>query len=138
MLTKELCEKLNNGFEGTMNRALGIKFLSSDDDAVWGEMPINENTRQYFGILHGGASLAFAETLAGCGSLCLIDFDESKKVCGIEVTANHVGMSAKEGKVIGKATIVHAGRTLHVWNVDIKGEDGRLISTERVTNMIIE
>lgn len=138
MLTKELCDKLNEGFEGTMNRTLGIRFLPSEDkDSVWGEMPINNNTRQYFGILHGGASLAFAETLAGCGSLCLIDFDKKKKVCGIEVTGNHIGMSATEGKVIGKATLVHAGKTLHIWNVDIKGEDGRLISTERVTNMII-
>lgn len=136
-MTQELCDKLNAGFEGTMNQKLGIRFLPSEDDCILGEMPINENTRQYFGILHGGASLAFAETLAGCGSLCLIDFDKSKKVCGLQVTGNHVGMSAHEGKVYGKATIVHAGKKTHVWNVDITGEDGRLISTERVTNMIV-
>lgn len=137
MLTIEECEKFNNTLlKGTMNHALGIRFLPSDDEFVWGEMPISDSTRQYFGILHGGASLAMAETLAGAGSIHLVGAD--KKVCGVSVTGNHVGMSAKEGKVIGKASLVHCGKTTHVWNVDILGEDGRLISTERVTNMIIQ
>ena len=138
MFTQEECEHINATFEGTMHGFLGIRVIPSDDDAVWGEMPINERTRQYFGILHGGASLTFAETLAGCGSLSIIGIDnKEKKICGISVTGNHVGMSPTEGKVIAKATIVHAGRTTHVWNVDIYSEDNRLISTERVTNMII-
>lgn len=137
MLTQEECDKLNAGFGGTMNKTLGIRFLPSDDEAVWAEMPICDATRQYFGILHGGASLALAETLAGCGSLHLINYDDSLKVCGVQVSGNHVGMSAKEGKVIGKATLVHGGKKTHVWNVDIFGEDGHLISTERVTNMIL-
>lgn len=136
MFTQEDCNKFNTTLEGTMNHTIGIRFLPSDDDSVLGEMPINSSTKQYFGILHGGASLAMAETLAGAGSLHLID-PEKYKVCGISVTANHVGMSAKEGKVYGKATPIHIGKTTHVWNVDIFGEDGRLISTERVTNMII-
>lgn len=136
MLTQEECDKYNNTMlVGTMNHTLGIRFLPSDDDMVWGEMPISDATRQYFGILHGGASLAMAETLAGAGSLHLVGFD--RKVCGVSVTGNHVGMSAKEGKVIGKARLIHCGKSTHVWNVDIEGEDGRLISTERVTNMII-
>lgn len=138
MLTKEECDKLNELSEGTMHGNMGVKYLPSDDDAVWGEMPISTATRQYFGILHGGASIAFAETLAGAGSLHLINYDEQKKVCGINVTANHVAMSALEGKVYGKARLIHAGKTTHVWNVDITGEDGRLVSTERVTNMIIK
>lgn len=136
MFSIDDCDKFNNMLEGTMNHTIGIRFLPSDDDSVLGEMPINSSTKQYFGILHGGASLAFAETLAGAGSLHLIDPDKHK-VCGISVTGNHVGMSATEGKVYGKAIPIHIGRSTHIWNVDITGEDGRLISTERVTNMII-
>lgn len=136
-MTKEQCEILHGEFEHTMNGHLGIRILESEEDTVLGTMPITDATRQYFGILHGGASLAFAETLAGCGSRMLLNFDNTKKICGLNVTGNHVGMSPKEGMVYGKATVVHAGRTTHVWNIDIKDAEGRLISTERVTNMII-
>ena len=98
-------------------------------------MPICDATRQYFGILHGGASLAMAESVAGLGSLYLVN--DEKIVCGAQVTGNHIAMSATEGKVYARATCLHAGRTSHVWNVDIVGEDGKLISTERVTNYIL-
>ena len=136
MLTQEECDLFNEKIvKGTHNYTLGIRFIPSDDDAIWAEMPICDATKQYFGILHGGASLAMAETLAGAGSLHLVG--QEHKVCGMQVNGSHVGMSAKEGKVIGKATLIHAGRTTHIWNVDITGEDGRLISTERVTNMIL-
>ena len=136
MFTLSDCEKFNDMLVGTMNHTIGIRFLPTDDDSVLAEMPIGPSTMQYFGILHGGASLTLAETLAGAGSLHLVDI-EKHKVCGISVTGNHVGMSATEGKVFGRATPIHIGKTTHVWNIDITGEDGRLISTERVTNMII-
>lgn len=137
MLTKDECDLLNSRMKGTMVAALGIKFIPTDDDAAVAEMPICDSTRQYFGILHGGASLALAETVAGAGSLHLTEYDPSKKVCGVQVSGNHVAMSAMQGKVIGRATLVSAGRSTHVWNVDIFGEDGTLISTERVTNRIL-
>jgi uncharacterized protein (TIGR00369 family) len=137
MFTKEECEMLNMRLRGTMCEALGIKFLPSDDDIVLAEMPICDATRQYFGILHGGASLAFAETVAGAGSLHLIGYDETKRVCGTQVSGNHIAMSDTHGKVYGKGTVLHAGRSSHIWNVDIVGEDGNLISTERVENRIL-
>lgn len=137
MFTQQECDNINASFSGTMHGNMGIRVIPTDDDAVWGEMPINEKTCQYFGILHGGASLTFAETLAGVGSLSLIGFDSDKKICGINVSGNHVGMSAREGNVYGKATLVHGGKTTHVWNVEIMGEDKRMISVERVTNMIV-
>jgi len=137
MFTKEECEKLNAQLKGTMIEALGIHFLPSDDDVALAEMPICPATRQYFGILHGGASLALAETLAGAGSLHLINYDMDKKICGTQVSGNHIAMSDTEGKVYGKATVIHAGKSSHIWNVDIVGEDGRLISTERVENRIL-
>lgn len=137
MFTKEECEMLNARLKGTMCEALGIKFLPSDDDIALAEMPICDATRQYFGILHGGASLALAETVAGAGSLHLISYDESLKICGTQVSGNHIAMSDVKGKVYGKGTVIHAGRSSHIWNVDIVGEDGTLISTERVENRVL-
>lgn len=137
MLTEKECEFLNNRMHGTMIEAMGIKFLPTDDSAAVAEMPICDATRQYFGILHGGASLALAETIAGAGSLHLIGYDQTKVVCGVQVSGNHVAMSQKEGKVYGRATLVSGGKSTHVWNVDIVGEDGTLLSTERVTNRIL-
>lgn len=136
MLTEEEANRWNTDYHDTLMGHLGVKVLPSDDEYIWGELPITKKTCQYYGILHGGASLAFAETLAGCGSWHLVQ--GKQKICGLNVVGNHVGMSAKEGKVIGKATLLHKGRTTHIWNVDITGEDGRLISTERVTNYILD
>jgi uncharacterized protein (TIGR00369 family) len=137
MLTEEECDFLNSRMSGTMIEALGIRLVPTDDDAAVAEMPISDATRQYFGILHGGASLTLAETIAGAGSLHLIGYDQSKVVCGVQVSGNHVAMSQKEGKVYGRATLVSAGKSTHVWNVDVVGEDGTLISSERVMNRIL-
>lgn len=137
MFTKTECDKLNAQLKGTMIEALGIRFLPSDDDVALAEMPICSATRQYFGILHGGASLALAETVAGAGSLHVIGYDDKKKICGVQVSGNHVAMSATEGKVYGRGTLIHCGRSSHIWNVDIVGEDGTLISTERVENRVL-
>ena len=135
MLTQEFCDVVNERLKNTMLGAMGIRFLPTDEDIILAEMPICDATRQYFGILHGGASLAMAESVAGLGSLYLVN--DEKIVCGAQVTGNHIAMSATEGKVYARATCLHAGRTSHVWNVDIIGEDGKLISTERVTNYIL-
>lgn len=136
MLTQEECDFYNENLLHSMAGHLGMVFLPSDDEYVWAEMPIDERTCQYFGILHGGASLAMAETLAGVGSRHVLGDDQSR-ICGINVQGSHVGMSATSGKVRGRASLVHGGRTTHLWSVDILGEDDRLISTERVTNFII-
>lgn len=136
MITKEECKKLNERMEGTLVRTLGIEFLPSDNDEFLGVMPINSATRQYFGVVHGGAYLAFAETLAGAASCSMVSPDV--KVCGIQVTGNHIAMSPTEGFVYGKATLVQAGATLHIWNVDITDANGKLLSTERVTNYVLQ
>ena len=137
MLTQQECDILNAKMHGTMVEALGIKFLPSDDDVALAEMPISDAARQYFGILHGGASLTLAETVAGAGSVHLTGLDENALVCGTEVSGTHLTMSATEGKVYGKAHLLHAGKSTHVWNVEIVGEDGTVISVERVTNRIL-
>lgn len=123
---------------GTMVEALSIRFLPTDDEYAVAEMPISNQTRQYFGILHGGASLTLAETVAGAGSAHLTGLNPNKLLCGTEVSGTHLNMSATSGKVIGKARLLHEGKSTHVWNVEILGEDGTLISVERVTNRILD
>ena len=137
MLTQQECDLIHSRMHGTMVEAMQVRFLPSDDDVALCEMPITPTVRQYFGVLHGGASLALAETIAGAGSLHLIRFDPQALICGTEVSGTHLQMSATEGKVYGKARLLHAGHSTHVWLVDIVGEDGVLISSERVTNRIL-
>ena len=124
--------------------ALGIAFLPAElegtgPDArlvVRASMPCDERTCQPFGYLSGGASLALAETLAGYGSMLLLENGE--RPVGATVSANHVS-GLKKGKIAqGVATLVHLGRTTHVWNVDIVDPaEGRLVSTARVLNHIL-
>ena len=134
MLTKEECDILNSYTTGTMMQALGMTFVPTDDDAVEVDMPISPSNRQHQGIVHGGAYLALAETAAGAGSLHVAGMDCS--VCGIEVNGNHLAMSPTEGVVRARATLLSAGRTIHVWNVDITDDNCRLLSTARVVNRI--
>lgn len=115
---------------------LGIQFTSIDEECVVGEMILSKQNCRPDGILHGGANLAFAETLAGLGSMLLVDFKEFD-VLGIQVNGNHTG-TLKSGKAIATAKIIHCGKQTHVWNVDVKNEEGRLISSARVTNMIVK
>ena len=138
MLTQEECDFLHTRMKGTLIEALGMRFVPTNAEYAVAEVPISPTTRQYLGILHGGASLSLAETIAGVGSLHLTHFDPDYAVCGTEINASHVAMSATEGKVYGKAKLVYAGKSTHVWTVDIVGEDGTIISAERVTNRIIK
>ena len=126
--------------------ALGIRLVGSDpqgsnepgspDWALLAQMPVDERTCQPYGFLSGGASLALAETLAGYASALLLP--DTLKPVGVTVTANHVSAAPVGHTVQGRATLVHLGRTTHVWNVDITDTDtGRLISTARVLNQIL-
>lgn len=134
MLTEKECEVMNSLSKDTMMEALGMVFIPTNDDCVVVKMPISKSTRQHMGIVHGGAYLALAETVAGAGSLHVAGIDA--KVCGIEVSGNHVMMSPFEGYVIGYGTLISAGHTIHVWNVDVKDEGSNLLSTIRVVNRI--
>ncbi len=129
-------EELNAVSKGTLMESLGIVYTVVNEGYVEGEMMVNERTIQPWKILHGGAALALAETLGGLGSQLIIDSEKYVAV-GSQVSANHVGMSKGE-KVIGEAKIIHKGRRTHVWNIDVKNEDGSLVSTVRLTNQIIE
>lgn len=129
-------EQINGINKGSLMEALGIEYIEVSEGYVLGKMPIDHRTVQPEGILSGGASLAFAETLGGLGSALLMDL-EKYSVVGTQVAANHVGMG-KGDSVRGEARIIHRGKRTHVWNIDIFNEDDRLVSTIRMTNQIIE
>ncbi|MCL3780278.1 PaaI family thioesterase [Prolixibacteraceae bacterium JC049] len=129
-------EMLNAVNQNTLMGQLGIEYTAVDEQSVTATMPVDKRTTQPMGILHGGANLALAETIAGLGSALYIDLNQFTAV-GSQVAANHIG-TATSGLVTAKATIIHQGRRTHVWNVDICNDQGDLISSCRVTNMIIE
>ena len=120
----------------TMVSNLGIKFIEIGDDFLIAKMPVDERTFQPMGLLHGGANVALAETLGSVGTFSIIDGKTHFGVC-IEINANHIG-SVMDGFVFGTAKLVHQGRTTHIWNIEIKDEKHKLISTSRMTMMIIE
>jgi len=129
-------EEINQFCNNTLITTLGIVFVECTENRVIATMPVNSNTHQPLGFLHGGASLALAETVGTAGSLFNID-TEKYLAFGMSVTGNHVA-SIREGVVTATATVVHRGRTSHVWDVEIKDETGKLISVARVTNAIVE
>ena len=115
---------------------LGIQYTYASDERVEATMPVDYRTRQPFGILHGGATLALAETVAGLGSRIICEPDES--VVGMQVSGNHIS-SAHEGDTVrAVATIVHKGRSSHVWNVDVFTSTNKLVSSIRVVNSVIK
>lgn len=115
---------------------LGIQYTYASDERVEATMPVDYRTRQPFGILHGGATLALAETVAGLGSMIICESDEI--VVGMQVSGNHIS-SAHEGDTVrAVATIVHKGRSSHVWNVDVFTSTNKQVSSIRVVNSVIK
>jgi uncharacterized protein (TIGR00369 family) len=115
---------------------LGIEVTKIEEGVVEGILPLSEKNSRPDGILHGGSNLAMAETLAGLGSMLLVDLNTCD-VLGTQVAGNHTGV-LRTGEAFARATIIHRGNKIHIWNVDIKDRNERLISTIRVTNMIIK
>ena len=128
-------EKLNQLGSGNMGSHLGMEFTEVGIDYLCAKMPVDHRTTQPFGLLHGGASCVLAETLGSVGSLCCVD-TEKYSVVGVEINANHL-RSAKEGYVYGKATLLHGGKKLHVWDIRITNEQGKLICISRLTVAVL-
>lgn len=115
---------------------LGIQYTYASDERVEATMPVDYRTRQPFGILHGGATLALAETVAGLGSMIICEPDEI--VVGMQVSGNHISSAHERDTVRAVATIVHKGRSSHVWNVDVFTSTNKLVSSIRVVNSVIK
>jgi 1,4-dihydroxy-2-naphthoyl-CoA hydrolase len=127
-------ETLNTLGAGTMARPLGIVFTEIGEDFIRGTMPVDDRTRQPLGLLHGGASVALAETLGSTGAnLCV---DDSRLCLGQEINANHV-RSARTGTVTGTARPLHIGGRSQVWGIDIVDESGALVCISRLTMAVI-
>ena len=115
---------------------LGIEFTEIGEDYLRARMPVNERTRQPQGILHGGASVALAETLGSIGATLVVD--RTKYQCvGQEINANHI-RAMTDGYVIGTARPVHMGRRSHVWEIRIADEQDRLVCISRITMFVME
>lgn len=129
-------DQLNARARHALMGNLGIQYTYASEDRVEATMPVDERTRQPFGILHGGATLALAETVAGLGSMILAKPDEM--VVGMQVSGHHMS-SAHEGDTVrAVGTIIHKGRSSHVWNVDIFTSTDKLVSSVRVVNSILK
>ncbi len=120
---------------GGMPGHIGIEFTDAGDTWLRGRMPVDARTHQPFGRLHGGASVAFAETLASVGGACTVDRSKSV-VVGMEINANHI-RPVKDGWVIGTATAESIGRTTQVWTIRIEDEAGKLVCLSRITLAVI-
>lgn len=119
----------------SMVETLGIELDILQPERVTGRMPVDNRTKQPLGVLHGGASVALAETLASVGGWLNIDFGESA-VAGLEINANHL-KTATEGFVVGEAKPLHIGKTTQVWGIEIKNQDQQLVSVSRCTLAVI-
>ncbi|CAA0143749.1 PaaI family thioesterase [Tenacibaculum maritimum] len=115
---------------------LDITFTEVGEDFVIAKMPVSSKVHQPYGILHGGATAALAETVGSAASALFVD-GKTKIVKGIELSINHL-KSKKEGTVFATAKMVHQGRTTHLWEIRIVDEDRNLISLCKITNIILD
>lgn len=129
-------EAANERATGALNAAIGIELTEIGEDYLVGRMPVDERTRQPAGVLHGGASVALAETLASWAGSFAVDRD-TQHVVGMEINANHIRPVA-EGWVIGTARPVNLGRRTQVWEIRIKTEEGKLVCISRCTLAVLE
>ena len=120
----------------TLLEALGIEIIHLEEGKVVATMPVDERTRQPMGLLHGGASVALAETVASVGAYELVD-KEVEAVAGLEINANHVRPKT-EGVVTAVATVLHQGKSTQVWDIKITDEQDRLICVSRCTMAVIK
>ncbi len=129
-------EHINNWNKNTMMETLDMKFIEVGPDFVVATMPVDHRTHQPMGLLHGGATIALAETVGSVGSALMVD---TKKfaVVGLNMQTSHL-KSIRTGLVTATGQIIHKGRSTHIWDITITGPEGQVISICRFTNFIKE
>ena len=120
---------------GTLGDTLGLELLEVTKERVRARMPVTKKVHQPFGLLHGGASVALAETVCSIGAWMNVD-QATQAAVGLEINANHV-RGVRDGAVIGTATPIHLGRTTQLWEIRIEDEAGRLVCISRCTMAVI-
>lgn len=128
----KLCNKLS---QNTLMQTLEIEYIDAGEDFLTAKMPVNSSVHQPMGLLHGGATVALAESVGSAASIMYINH-EKQEVRGIEISANHL-RSKKEGEVTATAKIIHKGRSIHLWEIKIVDEENKLISLCKLTNMVL-
>ncbi|HEY4650879.1 MAG TPA: hotdog fold thioesterase [Pontibacter sp.] len=129
-------ERIKEWNKNTMVEHLGIEVTEAGEGYLCGKMPVDFRTHQPMGLLHGGASVVLAETLASIGAALQVDLTE-KACVGLEINANHI-RGVKEGWVYGKASVLHNGRSTQVWETKITNEAGDLVCISRMTVAVID
>jgi uncharacterized protein (TIGR00369 family) len=135
MFTPAMIDRANALCKGTLMEVLGITYVPSAPGTFAATMPVSPSTLQPMGLLHGGATCALAESLGSAGSALLID-PVTQGVVGVEVNANHL-KGVRSGTVTATGTLVHQGRSTHVWEIRVTDDSGALVALCRLTNLII-
>jgi 1,4-dihydroxy-2-naphthoyl-CoA hydrolase len=128
----DLCNTIS---KNTLMETLEIKYIDAGEDFLVAQMPVNPRIHQPMGLLHGGASVALAESVGSAASMLLVN-NELSEIRGIEISANHL-RAKRTGMVTGTARIVHQGKSIHLWEIKITDENGKLISICKLTNMVL-
>ncbi|MDP1604699.1 MAG: hotdog fold thioesterase [Legionella sp.] len=127
--------ELNKRGENTLSDFLGIEFTEIGEDSLTAIMPASQRTKQPIGIVHGGANVVLAETLASTAANAVVDLNKSYCV-GLEINANHI-RSVKEGLITAITRPIHLGRTTQVWHIDLYNDAGKLTCVSRMTASVI-
>ena len=125
-----------NSVKNTMIDYLGIEMIELGDDFIKARMPVDHRTHQPMGLLHGGASVALAETLGSAGAMFCVDLAKYN-VVGLEINANHI-RGVRDGWVIGTARPLHRGRTTQLWEIRITDAADKLVCISRLTMAVLE
>ncbi|HEX4888661.1 MAG TPA: hotdog fold thioesterase [Luteibaculaceae bacterium] len=135
MIPAHLDLKLINSFnKDTLMETLGIEFTAFGSDFLEATMPVGKHNHQPMGLLHGGASIALAESIGSLGSALMVDI-KKYAVVGLNMQANHL-KSVRSGLVTGRGELIHKGRSTHIWDITIRDSEGNTISLCRFTNFI--
>ncbi len=132
---EKMLQLCNDWSKNTLMQTLEIEYTDAGEDFLVATMPVNPRVHQPMGLLHGGASVALAESVGSAASLMFVN-PEKQEVRGIEISANHV-RSKKEGMVTATAKILHKGASIHLWEIRIVDEKDKLISLCKLTNMVL-
>ena len=130
--------ELQQTTKGTLLEHLGLTIEGVGDEWISLRMPVDHRTIQPYGILHGGASLALAESLGSLASVLCIDDPSTHTPVGVEINANHLRPVPDGQFVIGTLSPIRIGRRMHVWNIEIRDPQDRLVCISRLTIMIVE
>lgn len=132
---EKLLKFCNDWSKNTLMETLEIEYVDAGEDFLVAKMPVNSRIHQPMGLLHGGASVALAESVGSAASMLFLDHKKFE-VRGIEISANHL-RSKRDGAVTATARIIHKGRSIHLWEIKIEDEEEKLVCLCKLTNMIL-